>query len=82
MTQHPEADKASAREIRETVGDLDDETILEILAIGPTCAELVAAQTWLTSDDYLHRALHHNLDGKAALVFQILESQLPEPREA
>lgn len=72
----------SAGEIREIIGDLEDETILEILAIGPTEAELVEAQTWLASDDYLHRALHHTLEGRAARVFELLEAQLPEPRDA
>jgi hypothetical protein len=72
---------ATASEVRDIVGGLDDGVIASIAALGATCEEIAEAQAWLTSDDYLHRELHHTLSGRAAQVFDILEAQLPEPDE-
>jgi len=69
---------ATASEIRAIVGALDDSLIAAILALGATREEILEAQAWFTSDDYLHRELHHSLRGRAALVFDILEAALPE----
>jgi hypothetical protein len=41
--------------------------------------EVLEAQSWLSSDDYLHRRLRHTLSGRAAEVFALLEAELPEP---
>lgn len=70
---------ATASEIREVVGTLDDSVIASIEALGATREEIAEAQAWMTSDDYLHRELHHALSGRAAAVFDILEAELPEP---
>jgi hypothetical protein len=77
----PGEESASAAEIRDIVGPLDDAVITAILSIGPTRAELVEACAWMTSDDYLHRKLHHALQGRAAEVFDILVSELSEEPE-
>lgn len=69
---------ASASEIREIVGPLDDSVISSILKLEATQKEILEAQSWLTSDDYLHRKLGHALQGCAAQVFEILEAELPE----
>jgi hypothetical protein len=70
---------ATASEIRDIVGALDDSVIAGINALGATREEVLEAQAWLTSDDYLHRELQHSLHGRAAQVFDILEAELPEP---
>lgn len=70
---------ATASEVRHIVGDVDDSVVASIVALGATRAEVIEAQTWLTSDDYLHRALHHTLQGRTAQVFDILEAELPQP---
>ena len=70
---------AAASEIRTIVGALEDSVISSILALGATREEILEAQAWLTSDDYLHRKLHHSLRGRAAEVFAILEAELSEP---
>ena len=75
---HQKTRVATGREIRAIVGPLDDGVIAAIAALGSTPEEIAEAKAWLTSDDYLHRKLHHQLRGRAALVFDILESQLPE----
>ena len=73
---------ATASEIRDIVGTLDDSVIASIVALGATREEVLEAQVWLSSDDYLHRDLHHALQGKAAQIFDILDAELPEPDEA
>lgn len=70
---------ATAREIRAIIGPNDDELVTRIVDLGATRDEILEAHTWLMSDDYLHRQLHHSLRGRAALVFDLLESALPEP---
>ncbi len=72
---------ATANEIRAILGPSDDSVIVEILKVGPTYDEVLEAYAWLASDDYLHRRLHHNLHGRAAEVFDILEAEMPEPDE-
>jgi len=69
----------TASDIRDIVGALDDSVIASIVALGATRDEIIEAQTWLASDDYLHRELHHSLQGRAADVFDILEAEIPEP---
>jgi hypothetical protein len=69
---------ATAAEIREILGPVDDQVVSSILRVEATPSEVLEAQTWLASDDYLHRQLHHTLSGRAAEVFDILESELPE----
>lgn len=79
IATHEEVRPANASEIREIVGPLDDTIITSILQLGATQGEILEAQAWLTSDDYLHRELRHALQGRAAQVFEILEAELPEP---
>ena len=73
---------ASASEIREIVGRIEDATVTGILGLGATREEILEAYLWLSSDDYLHRQRHHTLSGRAAQVFDLLEAELPEPDQA
>jgi len=70
---------ATASEILAIVGDVEAETIAAIVALGATREEVLEAQTWFSSDDYLQRKLHHTLHGRAAEVFGLLEAELVEP---
>jgi hypothetical protein len=70
---------ATAQDVRDILGPVDDALIASILALGATRDEILEANTWLSSDDYMHRHLHHGLSGTAALVFDILEAERPEP---
>lgn len=72
---------ATASEIRQILGPLDDAVITAILGLGATQDEIREAQAWFGSDDYLHRTLHHQLSGRAAEVFRLLEEELPEPEQ-
>lgn len=71
----------TASEICEILGSLDDAVVTAILALGATRDEIREAQAWLGSDDYLHRTLHHQLSGRAAEVFQLLEEELPKSEQ-
>lgn len=70
---------ATATEIREIIGPVEDATLTSILEVGATREEVLEAYVWLSSDDYLHRQRHHTLSGRAARVFDLLEAELPEP---
>lgn len=78
---HQRMKPATATEIHQILGSLDDAVVTAILALGATQDEIREAQAWLSSDDYLHRTLHHQLSGRAAEVFQLLEEELPEPEQ-
>jgi hypothetical protein len=69
---------ATADQIRAIIGPCDDDLVIKIVDLAATTAEVLEAHTWLMSDDYLHRRLHHSLRGRVAQVFDILESELPE----
>ncbi len=73
---------ATAVEIRDIVGMLDDGVIAGIVALDATRDEVLDAQAWLGSDDYLHRDLHHPRQGKAARIFDLLDAEGPERDEA
>jgi len=78
MTDTDQRGKAATpSDIREIAGAVDDGVIASIAALGATRDEVLEAYAWLTSDDYLHRELHHSLHGRVAQVFEILEAQLP-----
>jgi hypothetical protein len=81
MTEQKPA-AATAQDVRDILGPVDDGLVASILALGATRDEILEANTWLSSDDYMHRQLHHGLTGAAALVFDILEAELPEPDRA
>lgn len=82
MSPPPKDQKpATASEIRAILGPSDESLVVDILKVGATYHEVLEAYAWITSDDYLHRKLLHNLHGRAAEVFDILESELPEPDE-
>jgi hypothetical protein len=71
---------ATASEIRELVGALDDSVIAGIAALGATQGEIIEAKAWLTADDDLHRELHRAPSGRVAQIVDILEEAvLPGP---
>ncbi|OIQ76726.1 hypothetical protein GALL_415910 [mine drainage metagenome] len=72
-------DPATASEIREIVGPLEDEVVVKILDIGATASEVLDAYTWFRSDERRERLLEHELHGRTARVFEVLEEDYPEP---
>ncbi len=83
MNTSPKDSKpATASEIHAVLGPSDENLVIDILKVGATYDEILEAYAWIASDDYLHRKLQHNLHGRAAEVFSILEAELPEPDES
>jgi hypothetical protein len=72
---------ATASEIIEIVGHLDDGVIASILATEATPAEVLEAFTWATADDQIGTELRHGRHGVAGAVYEILMQEEPDPEE-
>jgi len=79
MTSAPRP--ATASEIIEIVGHLDDGIIARILATGATPAEVLEAFTWISADDQLGTELQHGRHGAVGAVYDILLQEEPDPEE-
>jgi hypothetical protein len=72
---------ATASEIIEIVGHLDDATIARIQATGATPAEVLEGFTWATADDQIGTELGHGRQGAAGAVYEILIQEDPDPED-
>ncbi|MGC2203330.1 MAG: hypothetical protein WA633_24710 [Stellaceae bacterium] len=81
MSMEHSPPSATAAEIVEIVGALDDAVLLSILETGATAAEVLEAFTWATADDQIGTELERRPRGAAARVYEILKSEEPEPDE-
>jgi hypothetical protein len=72
---------ATASEIIEIVGHLDDGVVARILATGATPAEVLEAFTWATADDQIGTELRPCRSGIAGEVYEILMQEEPDPEE-
>jgi len=72
---------ATAAEVVEIVGRLDDPVIAGIVGTGATPAEVLEAWTWLDADDYMGGDLERPQTPRVERVLAILEAQLPDPDE-
>lgn len=78
QASNPQLSAATASEIRAIVGTVDDDVIAKIVGVGATGAEVLDAYTWFNNDQRLQRRIEHELHGRAARVFEILEEDLPD----
>lgn len=72
---------ATAAEIVDIVGPLEDSVVLEILDTGATPAEVLEASIWANADDQIGTELDHGPRGAVVRVYQILERERPEEDE-
>ena len=72
---------ATAAEITEIVGPLDDATLMSINETEATPAEVLEAFTWATADDQIGTELEHRARGVVARVYDILKREESEPEE-
>jgi hypothetical protein len=72
---------ATAAEILEIVGSLDDSALMRIVDTGATPAEVLEAFTWATADDQIGTELEHRPRSAVARVYEILKREEPEPGE-
>jgi hypothetical protein len=70
---------ASAREIIEIVGPLDDGVVMRILETGATQAEVLEAFTWANANDQIGTELERGPRGAVTRVYDILKLEEPEP---
>jgi hypothetical protein len=70
---------ATAAEICEIVGALDDSVVMRIAETRATAAEVLEALTWLSADDQLGTDLEHGPSGAVIQVYEILRAEEPEP---
>jgi hypothetical protein len=73
----------TAEDVRHILGELDDATLVSILALQPSVAQVEAVRLWLNgSGDVLARE-GRPLDGVVAAIFDMLdveEESPPQPR--
>jgi hypothetical protein len=72
---------ATAAEIIEIIGPLDDAVLMRIIETEATAAEVLEAYTWATADDQIGTELERAPRGAAARVYEILKDEEPEPDE-
>jgi hypothetical protein len=72
---------ATAREIIDIVGPLDDAILMQIRETRATAAEVLEAFTWANADDQIGTELERGPHGAASRVCEILKSEEPEPDE-
>jgi hypothetical protein len=72
---------ATAAEITEIVGPLDDAILMSIVETRATPAEVLEALTWATADDHIGTELEHRPLGVVARVYEIIKREEPQPDE-
>jgi hypothetical protein len=72
---------ATAAEILEIIGPLDEAALMRIVETRATPAEVLEAFTWATADDQIGTELEHRPRGVVALIYDILKREEPEPDE-
>ena len=72
---------ATAAEIIEIVGPLDDAVLMRVVETEATAAEVLEAFTWATADDQIGTELEHRPRGAVARVYEILKREEPEADE-
>ena len=75
------AQAATAAEIIEVCGHLDDGVVARILATGATPAEVLEAFTWFSADDQIGTELQHGRHGAVGQIYVILLQEEPDPDE-
>jgi hypothetical protein len=72
---------ATAAEIIEIVGPLDDAVLKRIVETEATPAGVLEAFTWANADDQIGTELEHRPRGAVARVYEILKREEPEADE-
>lgn len=65
-------------ELRAAAGNVDDATVIEILNLQPTLAELEEAVVWASGDGDIRAKSGHPLTGKVAQIVELLTADEDE----
>jgi hypothetical protein len=68
---------ATLREIRETLGELEDAELEAILATGATPAELEEALAWAEGESDVMGDMERPLEGRVAAAYTVLITEAP-----
>ena len=74
--------KATASDAHQILGDMDDSTLVAIMALHPSVAQLEEARLWLNGAGDVLGKEKRPLDGVVALIFDMLsveEEEQPRP---
>jgi hypothetical protein len=73
---------ATAEDVRRILGELDDTTVVSILALQPSVGQIEAARLWLNGSGDVLAKEGRPLDGVVAAIFDMLdvdEEEIPSP---
>ncbi len=68
---------ATATEIRQLVGDVDDAVVSSIMATGATAAQVLQAVQWFRDGGELEEEAGHEPHGAVKAVYEILQAEEP-----
>ena len=70
---------ATGSDLHQILGDMDDSTAVDILALHPSVAQLEEARVWLNGGGDVLGKEHRPLDGAVAKIFDMLTADEEEP---
>ncbi|HEY7663512.1 MAG TPA: hypothetical protein VH934_10365 [Xanthobacteraceae bacterium] len=70
---------ANGSDVHQILGDMEDSTAVEILALHPTVAQLEQTRLWLEGEGEVLGKQHRPLDGVVAQIFDMLRVEEEEP---
>jgi hypothetical protein len=74
-----QGERATGKDLREILGDMDDTTVLAILALHPSVAQIEEARIWLDGEGDILAKQQRPLDGIVAQIFDMLRVEEEEP---
>ncbi len=72
---------ATASDIVQIVGPIDDSVIAQIIATGATAEEVKEAHAWLSTRDDFRRIAHEAAESRIGRVYRLLVAQR-QPKQA
>jgi hypothetical protein len=73
---------ATASQVREILGPVDDEVVLRVVQTEASAAEVLEALTWISADDHLGQTLQRQPAGRVAAICDILSADQEEDPDA
>jgi hypothetical protein len=74
-----QGERATGKDLREILGDMDDTTALAILALHPSVAQIEEARIWLDGEGDILAKQQRPLDGIVVQIFDMLRVEEEEP---
>jgi hypothetical protein len=69
------------KDVIQTIGDVDDVTVADIIATGATAQELSEAQCWVINDESLLNAGRASPTGRIGQLVEIIRSKEDEDQQ-